>query len=92
MKSPGVNIESRDEQKLTPLHMACVFGNYSCARFYMLNMMRCGKIDFIRILIDAGADLVTRDEKAQSAMHKVKWKNNWRKSIKLFSGLYFGYS
>jgi ankyrin repeat protein len=32
VKSPGINIEEEDEQKLTPLHMACVFGHNSCAR------------------------------------------------------------
>ena len=32
VKSPGINVKEEDEQKLTPLHMACVFGYYSCAR------------------------------------------------------------
>ena len=32
VKSPGINIEEVDEQKLTALHMACVFGNLQCAR------------------------------------------------------------
>ena len=29
---PGINIEARDEQALTPLHMACIYGHFSCAR------------------------------------------------------------
>ena len=29
---PGINIEARDEQALTPLHMACIYGHFLCAR------------------------------------------------------------
>ena len=33
VKSPGINIEEVDEQKITPLQMACVFNHFQCARF-----------------------------------------------------------
>ena len=29
---PSIKIEARDEQYLTPLHMACTYGHYICTR------------------------------------------------------------
>ena len=55
ISSPGINIEEVDEQRLTPLHMAAVFGHYDCAN----------------TLIQAHADLTATDEKGQTVLHKV---------------------
>ena len=55
LNSPGINIEARDEQQLTPLHMACTYGQEGC----------------VRILIGAGANLASRDEKQQDCLHKA---------------------
>ena len=47
--------QCKDEQLLTPLHLACTYGQISVAR----------------ILLENGADITSSGEKKQTALHKA---------------------